>query len=92
MIFGQIDANDVNLPMVNEEDVDPTTIINFVLSIVVGLSIIGIILSGIRYTISNGNPQDVARAKSALIYSIVGLVVSVFAIAITQFVIGRFVQ
>jgi len=46
-----------------------------------------IVLAGFRYIISQGNPNEVATAKNAIIYSLVGLVVIMFAFAIVNFVL-----
>lgn len=50
--------------------------------------VIVIVIAGFYYVTSQGNASQVARAKSAIIAAIVGLVVIVMAFAITQFVIG----
>lgn len=50
--------------------------------------VIVIVIAGFYYVTSQGNASQVARAKSAIIAAIVGLVVILMAFAITQFVIG----
>lgn len=52
------------------------------------LAVIMIIISGINYTTSQGDPGKVAKAKSALTYSIIGVVVSLSAFAITEFTLS----
>ncbi len=47
-----------------------------------------IIIGGVLYTISAGDPGKVATAKKAITYAIIGLVVSLSAFAITNFIIG----
>jgi hypothetical protein len=54
------------------------------------IAVIIIIVSGIMYVTSAGNSANVTRAKNALTYSIVGLIVVILAFAITQFIAGRF--
>lgn len=49
-----------------------------------------IIISGISYASSSGNPGAVTRAKNMLMYGVIGLVVVIAAFAITSFVAGRF--
>lgn len=46
-----------------------------------------IIYGGFIYTISNGDPAKIKKAKDALLYSVVGLVVVLVAFTITNFVI-----
>ena len=66
-----------------------STIID-VLSIIVGaVSVIMIIIGGLRYITSGGESSAVASAKNTILYSIVGLVVVIFAQTIVKFVVGR---
>ena len=53
------------------------------------IAVIIIIIAGLRYTISSGNPQEAAKAKNAILYAVVGLVVCVLGIALVRFVINR---
>ena len=50
------------------------------------IAVIAIIIAGFFYTTSMNNPNQVARAKNAILYAIVGLVVVIMAFAITNFV------
>ena len=51
------------------------------------ISVIVIVISGIKYMTSAGNPEKAKGAKNALLYSIIGLVITLAAFAITKFVI-----
>lgn len=54
-----------------------------------GIVAVGLIIfSGFMYVTSTGDPGKAIKAKNAIIYSIVGLVVVMLAFAITKFVIG----
>ena len=66
------------------------TVINTMLFIAGILSVIMIIWSGIRYVTAHGDKNQVESAKSTLIYAIVGLVITIIANAIVNFVIGVF--
>ena len=48
----------------------------------------GIIYGAVVYTTSAGNPEKVKKAKNAILYSIVGLIVAVLAFTIVNFVVG----
>ncbi len=65
--------------------------IEVVLEIVFGLlgsiSLLIIILAGIKYITSQGEPDKVARAKDTIIYAAIGLAVSLSAYGIVTFVI-----
>lgn len=52
------------------------------------IAVIMIIYGGIQYVTSTGNPQATSKAKSTLIYSVVGLLIVIFAAAIVNVVVG----
>lgn len=65
------------------------TLLN-ILSIIAGMAaVIMIIIAGIRYITSSGESNNVAGAKNALIYALVGLVVVVISQSLVRFVINR---
>jgi hypothetical protein len=64
-----------------------TTIVNILLFIVGALSVIMLIIGGLRYVISGGNSSAVTAAKNTILYAIVGLIVSLLAFAAINFVI-----
>lgn len=47
-----------------------------------------IIWAGFQYMISQGNPTGISNAKTTLTNAIIGLIISILAISITNFVIG----
>ena len=52
------------------------------------LAVIFIVIGGIRYTTSAGDANKVKGAKNTITYSVIGLVVTLAAFAITEVVIG----
>ena len=75
----------------NGNDTDLPSAIKTILSsvfIVVGiLAVIVIIIGGVNYTLSQGDPGKVKKAKDTILYGIIGLIVSLLAFAIVQFVL-----
>lgn len=60
-----------------------------VLSIIIGIAaVIGIIISGLRMTLANGDSNGIASARSSLIYSLVGLAIAALAQVIVRIVLG----
>jgi hypothetical protein len=45
-----------------------------------------ITLAGLKYVLSQGDPQAVAKAKDTILYAIIGLVIAILAVAIVSFV------
>jgi len=52
------------------------------------IAVIVIIAAGFFYVTSNGNPQQVTRAKNAILGAVVGLIVVLLAFTITAIVLG----
>lgn len=59
-----------------------------VLAIAGIVSVIFVIIGGIKYTLSSGDPGEISKAKNTILYSIVGLVVVMSAFMIIRFVTG----
>lgn len=47
-----------------------------------------IIFGGFRYTVSQGDPGKVKKAKDTIMYAIIGLIIVLAAFAITNFILG----
>jgi hypothetical protein len=66
------------------------TITNVLLFIIGAVSVIMLIIGGIRYVVSGGDSSAVTGAKNTILYAIVGIVVALLAYALVNFVIGSF--
>ena len=63
------------------------TVINIMLWVIGIISVIMIIIGGIRYATSNGDSNSASGAKNTILYSVIGLVIAIFSYAIVDFVI-----
>lgn len=63
------------------------SIVNILLFILGAVAVIMIIFGGIKYTTSNGNPEQIKSAKNTIMYAVVGVVVALLAYAIVNFVV-----
>lgn len=62
-----------------------------ILSVIIGIAaVIGILVSGLKMVISNGDSKAFTDARNALFYSLVGVVIVVLAQVIVAFVLSRF--
>jgi hypothetical protein len=66
------------------------TITNVLLFIIGAISVIMLIIGGIRYTVSGGDSGAVTSAKNTILYAIVGIIVAILAFAVVNWVIGSF--
>lgn len=64
------------------------TITNTLLFLVGVISVIMLIIGGIRYVISGGDQNAVTAAKNTILYAIIGIVVAFLAFAAVKFVTG----
>ena len=53
------------------------------------IAFIVVVLGGLKYVLSQGNPQETAKAKDTIMYALIGLVICVFAFSIVSFVINN---
>lgn len=66
------------------------TITNVLLFIIGAISVIMLIIGGIRYVVSGGDSAAITSAKNTILYAIVGVVVAILAYALVNFVITSF--
>ena len=68
------------------------TVSKVLLFVIGAVSVIMLIVGGIRYTISKGDSSAVTSAKNTILYYIVGLVVAILAYAAVDFVVNSLVE
>lgn len=66
------------------------TVTNVLLFLIGAISVIMLIVGGIRYVVSGGDSTAVQNAKNTILYAIVGVVVAILAYAVVNFVITSF--
>lgn len=54
------------------------------------IAVIIIIVAGFMYVTSSGDAAKVTKAKNAILYAVIGLVITILAFVITGFVTGSF--
>lgn len=64
-----------------------TIVINTLLFVIGAISVIMLIVGGIRYTLSGGTAASVTGAKNTIIYALIGLVIAFLAYAIVNWVL-----
>jgi hypothetical protein len=63
------------------------TVVNILLYVIGAVSVIMLIVGGIRYTVSNGDSSQITAAKHTIMYAIIGLVIAFLAYAIVNWVL-----
>jgi len=88
--IAKIDANSINIPVITDANTVLGDTLNLVYMIGGAFAVIVIILAGFSYTTANGDPAKIAKAKNAIMYAVIGIVVVMVAFVVTKFVIGKF--
>jgi len=65
-------------------------IVNALLYVLGAVAVIVIIVAGILYATSSGDPALITKAKNTLLYAVIGLLVAIMAYAIVNYVIKIF--
>lgn len=84
-IFGGLDLNPI--PDVTADSGQLRAIVNMVLGIMGAVAVLIIVVAGFKLISSQGDPSQVATARNTVIYSLIGLIVIMFAFAIVNFVV-----
>ncbi len=62
-------------------------VVNIIIFLVGAVSVLMIVIGGLRYALSGGDQNTITGAKNTIIYAIIGLVVAFAAYAIVNFVL-----
>lgn len=96
-VFAQVQPNGGGAtiePPIDAESIGAIVVrvINFLLTLIGGISVLFIIIGGFKMVASQGNPEAVKSGKQTATWAVVGLVIALMAfsiIAIVQNVLGR---
>lgn len=83
------EAGDPNTTTVLGPNGFMTKIVQMFVYIAGVISVIGLMVAGLQYVTANGDPGAIQAAKMSAMYSLIGLLVAVFAQAIVTFVLSR---
>jgi FtsH-binding integral membrane protein len=77
--------DELGLPQVSINAGTILAITNTILFIAGALAVVFIIVGGIQYATAAGNPQRAAKARSTLLFAVIGLVIALLARALINF-------
>ena len=66
-----------------------TNIVNTMIFVVGAVSVIMVVVGGLKYTLSGGDSSGIKSAKDTILYAIIGLVIASFAYSIVNFVLSK---
>lgn len=82
-------GGDVDIPKVAATTGNLELFMRMVFAIIGAASVVYVVLGGIKYVYSSGEPQKAASAKQTIIYALIGLAVSLSAQLIVGIVLSR---
>ena len=77
------------LPHADTSSAQVTNVLNVAFGIVGSIALLLVTIAGFRFVLSRGNPQKTEQARNTIIYASVGLVITLSAAAIVNFVVGN---
>lgn len=77
------------LPDVKADQSTLEKILKIVFATIGAISVLVVAYGGFKYVISQGNPQETAKAKDTILYAMIGLAVAIFASVIVSFVASK---
>jgi hypothetical protein len=86
-LFSAVTQDDFPIPQNELNNGSFTTVLQIVFGIAGGVALIMLMLAALKYVLSRGDPNGVARAKDAIIYALIGLAVCAAAFSIVSFVV-----
>lgn len=91
LVFAQvkIDPNDLQIPTDPAGTPTFAKILKIVFGIFGAIAVIIVTVAGIQYVMSQGDPQATGKAKSAIIDALIGLLITILAYSIINFVVTR---
>lgn len=79
----------LGLPDVSASDATGKKIFSIVFGVSAAIAILIIIISALNLTKSDGNPEEISKAKKGIIYALVGLLIVLSAETIVFFVMRK---
>ncbi|HSX29894.1 MAG TPA: hypothetical protein VLE73_05030 [Candidatus Saccharimonadales bacterium] len=87
LLAQSIDITDLPKPAADSDRL--ALIFNIVLTFMGATGLLIVTLAGVRYMTSRGNPQAAAKAKDAILFTLIGLVIIAMGFVIVNFVVTR---
>jgi hypothetical protein len=81
-----IDAKSNSIPEVDASPARLASLIIYAGALAAVISVFIIVIAGIQFILSSGEPGKVAKARNAILYAVVGLIIALSATGIASFV------
>lgn len=82
-----VDPGDLEIPKGDISSNTVATVLEIAFAALGSVAFLIIVVAGMKFTLSRGNPDAIGKARNTIIYAAVGLVVSMLAFSIVRFVV-----
>jgi hypothetical protein len=82
-----IPEEDLKIPKGQIDSTSLSSVFEIAFAALGSIAFIIIVVSGMKFVLSRGNPDAVAKARNTIIYAAIGLVISMLSFAIVRFVV-----
>lgn len=87
--LAQLTKNDLDIPKNEFSGANITNVLQIVFGVAGAVAFLLVTFAGLKYVLSQGNPQETSKAKNAIIDALIGLVIAMSAFAIVSFFLGE---
>lgn len=84
-----LDKDDIGIPKGDFNSDTVARALRLLFGLAGAIAFLLVTLAGLKYVLSQGNPQETAKAKNTIIDAMIGLIICVSAFAIISFFIGE---
>lgn len=92
LTIGQISINpdELDIPQgATANDTTVSTLLSIVFALGAGVALLVIIVAGIQFILSRGDPGRATTARNAILYAAVGLILCMTAFSLVRYFVGR---
>jgi hypothetical protein len=87
IVGATVDPNRVGIPRVNANQANLDSALNGAFVLAGAICVLFVVVGGIRYVMSEGQPGKIEQAKNTVVYALVGLAVTAIAFMLVRLVI-----
>jgi len=85
----KVSQSELDIPQTSLSSGGLHSALQIVFAIAGGVALLIIIVAGLRFVLSQGDPQNVSKARNTIIYAVIGLIICIAAFSIVTFVLDR---
>ena len=89
MALVDVKLKDTGLPGVNANNTNVKAVLQLIFAIIALVTVIYIIITGLKLIVQQGDPQGISKARQGIIYAALGLLIALSAEIIVTFVVDQ---